>query len=139
MAGVSSLPPLSTVIVLLFIGMMALGMGNGAVFQLVPQHFAKEIGMVTGIVGRGGIGGFPSQYFRIIEADDGNLCDRFYLFSCIALLAFVLVRRLFWRKAMALKTVLRMFKFGRKTRMTACLFMIDYFSLDFKRRIYQNK
>lgn len=64
MAGVSSLPPLSTVIVLLFIGMMALGMGNGAVFQLVPQHFAKEIGMVTGIVGAaGGIGVFSFRIF----------------------------------------------------------------------------
>ncbi len=39
--------------------MMGLGMGNGAVFQLVPQRFRKEIGMVTGIVGAaGGIGGF---------------------------------------------------------------------------------
>nr|WGD64939.1 MFS transporter [Bacillus subtilis] len=49
--GVSSLPSLSMVIVLLFVGMMGLGMGNGAVFQLVPQRFRKEIGMVTGIVG----------------------------------------------------------------------------------------
>ncbi len=43
----------------LFVGMMGLGMGNGAVFQLVPRRFRKEIGMVTGIVGAaGGIGGF---------------------------------------------------------------------------------
>jgi MFS transporter, NNP family, nitrate/nitrite transporter len=40
-------------------GMLALGMGNGAVFQLVPQRFRKEIGVMTGIVGMmGGIGGF---------------------------------------------------------------------------------
>lgn len=39
--------------------MMALGAGNGAVFQLAPQRFAKEIGVVTGLVGMtGGIGGF---------------------------------------------------------------------------------
>jgi NNP family nitrate/nitrite transporter-like MFS transporter len=45
---------------LLFIaGMLALGMGNGAVFQLVPQRFRNEIGVMTGIVGMtGGIGGF---------------------------------------------------------------------------------
>jgi NNP family nitrate/nitrite transporter-like MFS transporter len=40
-------------------GMLALGMGNGAVFQLVPQRFRTEIGVMTGLVGMtGGIGGF---------------------------------------------------------------------------------
>jgi NNP family nitrate/nitrite transporter-like MFS transporter len=39
--------------------MLALGMGNGAVFQLVPQRFRSEIGVMTGLVGMaGGIGGF---------------------------------------------------------------------------------
>jgi NNP family nitrate/nitrite transporter-like MFS transporter len=39
--------------------MLALGAGNGAVFQLVPQRFRKEIGVMTGLVGMaGGIGGF---------------------------------------------------------------------------------
>lgn len=39
--------------------MLALGTGNGAVFQLVPQRFHKEIGVMTGLVGMaGGIGGF---------------------------------------------------------------------------------
>ena len=43
----------------LVIGMLALGMGNGAVFQLVPQRFRKEIGVMTGLVGMtGGVGGF---------------------------------------------------------------------------------
>ncbi|MBS0408622.1 MAG: NarK/NasA family nitrate transporter [Proteobacteria bacterium] len=43
----------------LLVAMMALGMGNGAVFQLAPQRFGKEIGVVTGLVGAmGGIGGF---------------------------------------------------------------------------------
>lgn len=41
------------------IAMLALGTGNGAVFQLVPQRFRKEIGVMTGMVGMaGGIGGF---------------------------------------------------------------------------------
>jgi MFS transporter, NNP family, nitrate/nitrite transporter len=40
-------------------GMLALGMGNGSVFQLVPQRFRHEIGVMTGLVGMtGGIGGF---------------------------------------------------------------------------------
>jgi NNP family nitrate/nitrite transporter-like MFS transporter len=34
-------------------------MGNGSVFQLVPQRFRKEIGVMTGLVGMtGGVGGF---------------------------------------------------------------------------------
>ena len=41
------------------IGMLAFGMGNGSVFQLVPQRFRREIGVMTGLVGMtGGIGGF---------------------------------------------------------------------------------
>jgi NNP family nitrate/nitrite transporter-like MFS transporter len=44
---------------LLFLCLGALGMGNGAVFQLVPQRFPQEIGVITGIVGAaGGVGGF---------------------------------------------------------------------------------
>ena len=41
------------------LAMGSLGVGNGAVFQLVPQRFRKEIGVMTGMVGMaGGIGGF---------------------------------------------------------------------------------
>lgn len=41
------------------LAMLALGMGNGAVFQLVPQRFRNEIGVMTGLVGTaGGVGGF---------------------------------------------------------------------------------
>ncbi len=41
------------------VAMLALGTGNGAVFQLVPQRFRKEIGVMTGLVGMaGGVGGF---------------------------------------------------------------------------------
>ena len=44
---------------ILVAGMLALGMGNGAVFQLVPQRFGREIGVMTGLVGMaGGVGGF---------------------------------------------------------------------------------
>ncbi|HVI33853.1 nitrate/nitrite transporter [Phenylobacterium sp.] len=44
---------------LVMFAMMALGAGNGAVFQLAPQRFGREIGVVTGLVGMtGGIGGF---------------------------------------------------------------------------------
>jgi len=43
----------------LLVGMLALGMGNGAVFQLAPQRFRAEMGIVTGLIGMaGGLGGF---------------------------------------------------------------------------------
>ncbi|MBI3252447.1 MAG: NarK/NasA family nitrate transporter [Candidatus Omnitrophica bacterium] len=59
MMGVGSLPTVLTATVLMFCGMACLGMGNGAVFQLVPLRFQKEIGVMTGIVGAaGGLGGF---------------------------------------------------------------------------------
>ena len=41
------------------VAMLALGMGNGAVFQLVPQRFGRDVGVMTGLVGMtGGVGGF---------------------------------------------------------------------------------
>ncbi|MDB5842175.1 MAG: NarK/NasA family nitrate transporter [Herminiimonas sp.] len=46
-------------VIVFVVTMLALGTGNGAVFQLVPQRFRKEIGVMTGLVGMaGGIGGF---------------------------------------------------------------------------------
>ena len=43
----------------LIVAMGALGMGNGAVFQLVPVRFRQQIGIMTGLVGAfGGVGGF---------------------------------------------------------------------------------
>jgi MFS transporter, NNP family, nitrate/nitrite transporter len=54
--GVWSAP---VVLVVFLVAMLALGMGNGAVFQLIPQSFRSEIGVITGLVGMaGGIGGF---------------------------------------------------------------------------------
>jgi NNP family nitrate/nitrite transporter-like MFS transporter len=53
------LPSAGVALAVLMFAMVALGAGNGAVFQLAPQRFGKEIGVVTGLVGMtGGIGGF---------------------------------------------------------------------------------
>ncbi len=50
--------PFFVAIGVLFLIMANLGMANGAVFQLVPQRFGKDIGIMTGIVGcAGGLGG----------------------------------------------------------------------------------
>jgi len=50
--------PFWIAIFVLFLIMANLGMANGAVFQLVPQRFGKDIGIMTGLIGAaGGIGG----------------------------------------------------------------------------------
>ncbi len=50
--------PFFVAIFVLFLIMANLGMANGAVFQLVPQRFGKDIGIMTGLVGAaGGLGG----------------------------------------------------------------------------------
>jgi NNP family nitrate/nitrite transporter-like MFS transporter len=57
--GLSTLPSLAGGTFFMFMAMAMLGMGNGAVFQLVPLRFPKEIGVTTGLIGAaGGLGGF---------------------------------------------------------------------------------
>jgi NNP family nitrate/nitrite transporter-like MFS transporter len=74
---------------LFIVAMLALGTGNGAVFQLVPQRFGKEIGVMTGLVGcAGGVGGFllasslgfARQWFGSEQAG-------FLIFATLALVA----------------------------------------------------
>jgi NNP family nitrate/nitrite transporter-like MFS transporter len=56
---IAALPPIGVAVPLIFTTMGILGLGNGSVFQLVPQRFTKEIGVVTGFIGAaGGLGGF---------------------------------------------------------------------------------
>ncbi|MEE9346075.1 MAG: MFS transporter [Methylococcales bacterium] len=56
---VSFSPPSWLAILLLISGTAALGMASGAVFQLVPLRFRKNVGAITGMVGAaGGMGGF---------------------------------------------------------------------------------
>jgi NNP family nitrate/nitrite transporter-like MFS transporter len=86
MLGVGLLPPLAAVTILLFLGMLCLGMGNGSVFQLVPQRFGREIGVVTGIVGAaGGLGGFLLPSFLGIFKDlTGTYGTGFFLLAGVA-------------------------------------------------------
>lgn len=55
----ATLPPRAAAVALFAVLMAMLGMGNGSVFQLVPQRFPDHIGIITGLVGAaGGLGGF---------------------------------------------------------------------------------
>src|SRR5439155_5910286 len=59
LAGVATLPGIVIAMGLLILTMGMLGMGNGAVFQLLPQRFPAQVGLLTGLVGAaGGVGGF---------------------------------------------------------------------------------
>jgi NNP family nitrate/nitrite transporter-like MFS transporter len=82
----ATVPPLAWSIVLFILIMALFGLGNGAVFQLVPQRFSKEIGIVTGIVGAaGGVGGFCLPLaFGSIRHLTGSFTGGFLLFALIA-------------------------------------------------------
>ena len=77
---------------LLFVAvMLALGMGNGAVFQLVPQRFRREIGVMTGLVGMaGGIGGFYlASSLGYSKQITGSYQTGFLVFAGLAVLALI--------------------------------------------------
>jgi MFS transporter, NNP family, nitrate/nitrite transporter len=104
MFSISMLPVLPVAIAILFIGMLCLGMGNGAVFQLVPQRFQEEIGVITGIVGAaGGVGGFfVPNILGSLKQMTGTYATGFYILAGVGLCAlFVLViAQTSWRKTM---------------------------------------
>jgi NNP family nitrate/nitrite transporter-like MFS transporter len=83
MLGLAGLPPLLPATLLLFLGMSMLGMGNGSIFQLVPQRFPKEIGVLTGIVGAaGGIGGFfLPNLLGTLRHFSGTFAGGFFIFG----------------------------------------------------------
>jgi NNP family nitrate/nitrite transporter-like MFS transporter len=76
---------------LMMFTMMALGAGNGAVFQLAPQRFGKEIGVVTGLVGAtGGAGGFYlASSLGWAKQVTGSYQTGLLAFAALALLALV--------------------------------------------------
>ncbi len=80
----------STAALALFVvAMLSLGAGNGAVFQLVPQRFHKEIGVMTGLVGMaGGVGGFLlTAGLGTIKQATGDYQIGLWVFAALALVA----------------------------------------------------
>jgi nitrate/nitrite transporter NarK len=66
---------------------MLLGLGNGAVFKLVPERFPRDTGTVTGLVGAlGGLGGFfPPLLLGVFHDRLGAIWPGFILLSLMAL------------------------------------------------------
>ncbi|MDI1266607.1 MAG: MFS transporter [bacterium] len=90
--ALTEMPRIAWLSVLLFsVGVLALGMGNGAVFQLIPLRFRHEIGMMTGLVGcAGGIGGFfLAKALGVAKGMTGGFGPGFLFFGLLALLGFL--------------------------------------------------
>lgn len=86
------LPPIAFAAVALFsLGVLCLGMGNGAVFQLLPQRFRREIGAMTGLVGAaGGFGGFfLAKALAFSKGATGGFTAGFVFFGFLALLGLI--------------------------------------------------
>jgi NNP family nitrate/nitrite transporter-like MFS transporter len=85
------LPTLTMALGAFVVAMLALGMGNGAVFQLVPVRFGREIGVMTGLVGfAGGIGGFYlASSLGFSKQWTGTYQAGFLIFAGLAIVAFI--------------------------------------------------
>ena len=94
--GVGRLPALPLEVVLLFLTMGMLGMGNGAVFQLVPQRFAERVGVLTGLVGAaGGVGGFFLPFvLGMVKQRTGQYSGGLFLFGAAFFLASLILLQL---------------------------------------------
>jgi MFS transporter, NNP family, nitrate/nitrite transporter len=66
----------------------AIGLGNGAVFKLVPQYFPKSVGSVTGLVGAaGGLGGFfPPLVLGTLKQATGSFLWGFVFLGVFSLI-----------------------------------------------------
>jgi MFS transporter, NNP family, nitrate/nitrite transporter len=87
----TNLPTALSAVAVFVLAMLALGMANGAVFQLVPQRFREEIGVMTGLVGMaGGVGGFYlASSLGFAKQLTGEYSSGFFIFGGLALLALV--------------------------------------------------
>jgi MFS transporter, NNP family, nitrate/nitrite transporter len=90
----AQLPALPLMTTLLILGMACFGMGNGALFQLVPQRFRDQIGIATGVVGAiGGLGGFfLPNVLGTAKQISGSFGVGFAALAALALVAFVVLQ-----------------------------------------------
>jgi len=79
---------------MLMFTMGTLGMGNGAVFQVVPQRFPSAVGPMTGLVGAaGGLGGFLLPFaLGSLQGSTGTFAAGFVVFAAAAVVASLAVR-----------------------------------------------
>jgi NNP family nitrate/nitrite transporter-like MFS transporter len=90
------MPSAYVALAVLMFSMLALGAGNGAVFQLAPQRFRKEIGVMTGLIGMtGGVGGFYlASSLGMAKKLTGSYQVGFLGFAALAVFALVALHSL---------------------------------------------
>ncbi|UCZ54943.1 MFS transporter [Bacillus shivajii] len=95
-------------IVLYTIGCLAVaffaGIGNGAIFKLVPLYFSKQAGVVNGLVGAmGGLGGFfPPIMLTFLYSLTGHYAIGFMALSQVALASLILVIWMLYQEKLSL-------------------------------------
>jgi NNP family nitrate/nitrite transporter-like MFS transporter len=84
--GLASLPALGVTVALLFAVLGMLGMGNGAVFQMVGVRLPDRVGSTTGLVGAaGGVGGFLLPFlFGWLKQETSGFAAGFVLLALVA-------------------------------------------------------
>jgi NNP family nitrate/nitrite transporter-like MFS transporter len=93
LVAIATLPGVGLVTPLFIATLALLGAGNGAVFQLVPIRFSREIGVVTGLVGAaGGLGGFflPSL-LGFLKDLTGTYASGFAILAALCVWAMTLI------------------------------------------------
>jgi len=71
----------------------AIGLGNGAVFKLVPEYFPNSVGSVTGLVGAaGGLGGFfPPLVLGFVKQQTGSFVPGFLMLCAFSFLCLIVL------------------------------------------------
>jgi len=105
LAALMGCPWMSTFTVGVLGAAAALGLGNGAVFKLVPQYFPKETATVTGLVGAfGGLGGFfPPLVLGILRDATGAYTWGFIFLALFALMCLAVNYTVFLRPSSGAK------------------------------------
>jgi len=87
---------------------LLLGIGNGAVFKLVPQYFPVETGTVTGLVGAlGGLGGFlPPILLGFFRDHTGRVWPGFVLLALASAMLYWANRRVLMPRQESLEELL---------------------------------
>jgi MFS transporter, NNP family, nitrate/nitrite transporter len=87
---------------------LLLGLGNGAVFKLVPQYFPVETGTVTGLVGTlGGLGGFfPPILLGFFRDHTGRVWPGFVLLAVASAVLYWANKRVFMPRQESLEELL---------------------------------
>ncbi|MGO4890235.1 MFS transporter [Anaerobacillus sp. MEB173] len=80
------------------------GVGNGAIFKLVPMYFSKQAGVVNGIVAAtGGLGGFfPPLMLTFLHNLTGHYAIGFMALSQVALASLILVVWMYYQEKLSL-------------------------------------